>query len=292
VKGLDAISGERVREELRSILIGPDPARGVKLLADLDLLPEVLPEVHALRGPKGALEPTKYASESGWTHTLRVLDRLKGSSYDEMMGGLLYRTGMPKTQVISVEGHIQNPDFDLESARIARTVMDRLKHGNNERDSVVNIVRLQGTIRSVQSLSKAERGRLFDRSDIMRLVNVHDADAITVAKDGQPSLSQQPYIFAEMDLLRNAEHPAHRLGADPVVTGKRLADWGYTPGPAVGKMVQAARTEQYGHGISTVESGRNFIDQHFSQFKGLSPNDQVKLLQEMGITERGTGAVH
>lgn len=41
--GLSQVSGERVREELRGILISPDPDRGVRMLYELGLMPYILP---------------------------------------------------------------------------------------------------------------------------------------------------------------------------------------------------------------------------------------------------------
>lgn len=41
--GLSQVSGERVREELRGILISPNPDRGVRMLYELGLMPYILP---------------------------------------------------------------------------------------------------------------------------------------------------------------------------------------------------------------------------------------------------------
>lgn len=63
--GLDRISGERIREELRGILLSPAPDRGVRMLRDLELLPHILPQI----GPEAIAlaERGGYAALSGLT---------------------------------------------------------------------------------------------------------------------------------------------------------------------------------------------------------------------------------
>ena len=45
--GLPAVSGERIGQEMRRVLVDPNRVRGVQLLRDLDLLPQVAPAVAA-----------------------------------------------------------------------------------------------------------------------------------------------------------------------------------------------------------------------------------------------------
>ncbi len=64
-------AGERQLAELRRLLGGPDPLRGLALLDELGLTPAVLPEVEALRGVEQG--PNHHLDVLG--HTLAVLER-------------------------------------------------------------------------------------------------------------------------------------------------------------------------------------------------------------------------
>jgi poly(A) polymerase len=64
-------AGERQLLELRQLVGGPDPLRGLKLLDDLELTPVVLPELEALRGVEQG--PNHHLDVHG--HTLAVLER-------------------------------------------------------------------------------------------------------------------------------------------------------------------------------------------------------------------------
>jgi poly(A) polymerase len=77
-------AGERQLAELRQLLGGPDPLRGVALLDELGLTPVVLPEVEALKGVEQG--PNHHLDVHG--HTLAVLERtLEVESDLERFGG-------------------------------------------------------------------------------------------------------------------------------------------------------------------------------------------------------------
>jgi poly(A) polymerase len=63
-------AGERQLAELRQLLGGPDPLRGLRLLGELDLTPVVLPEVAALRGVEQG--PNHHLDV--YDHTIAVLE--------------------------------------------------------------------------------------------------------------------------------------------------------------------------------------------------------------------------
>jgi poly(A) polymerase len=70
--GLEAVSAERVRDELFRILAGENPAGPIRALAHLGLLAAVLPEVTDLRG---VVQSPPHAYDA-FDHTLAVLENL------------------------------------------------------------------------------------------------------------------------------------------------------------------------------------------------------------------------
>ncbi len=144
-------AGERQLTELRQLLGGPDPLRGLALLDDLELTAVVLPELEALRGVEQG--PNHHLDVHGHTlavleHTLEVerdLDRFAGDRAaevaellaeplaDEMtrgtalrFGALFHDIGKPATRseqggFVGFRGH------DREGAEIVAGICGRLR---------------------------------------------------------------------------------------------------------------------------------------------------------------------
>src|SRR6266478_3257080 len=71
---IQVVSAERIRDELVKILTRPNAGRGLELLDASGLLPEILPEIAAM---KGVEQPAEFHPEGDvWTHTLMMLDGL------------------------------------------------------------------------------------------------------------------------------------------------------------------------------------------------------------------------
>ncbi len=89
---LSATSAERRRDELFRILDGAQPATAFRALEMLGVLPEILPELPAL---KGVAQPTPHVDDV-WSHTLNVLRHLEAilaalsPKYDESTAAEFY----------------------------------------------------------------------------------------------------------------------------------------------------------------------------------------------------------
>ena len=70
---LGSVSPERLRDELFRILEGPLPGTALRALEMLGVLPQILPELPAL---KGVEQPTPHVHDA-WAHTLSVLNQLE-----------------------------------------------------------------------------------------------------------------------------------------------------------------------------------------------------------------------
>jgi tRNA nucleotidyltransferase/poly(A) polymerase len=79
------VSAERISAELRRILVDASRRRGLELLADLGLLPHVLPELKRLA------EPTE-SRTSDWLTTLRVLDALDEPDFPLALAAAVHKS--------------------------------------------------------------------------------------------------------------------------------------------------------------------------------------------------------
>src|SRR6185312_9478738 len=118
------ISAERVRDEISRILTEGGARRGFEFLDASGLLPEILPEVAAL---KGVEQPPAFHPEGDvWTHTLIMLEGLRNPPIELALGVLLHDIGKPATfriaDRIRFDGHVE------KGVEIARALLNRLRY--------------------------------------------------------------------------------------------------------------------------------------------------------------------
>ena len=71
-------AAERIYMELKALISGPHPIRGIELLAELGIEPVVLPELAALRG----IEQGPDHHLDAYEHTIEVLSQASRSKAD------------------------------------------------------------------------------------------------------------------------------------------------------------------------------------------------------------------
>ena len=145
------VAPERSFYELRRLVAGPAPRRGIELMDTTGLVAVLLPELEALKG----VEQNPYHHLDVWGHTLEVLDRLvdltgdpdavlgeSGAGIarelaqplgDELtrgqalrFGALLHDAGKPATRAVTDEGRILFWGHDSVGADLARAFGRRM----------------------------------------------------------------------------------------------------------------------------------------------------------------------
>jgi poly(A) polymerase len=145
-------AGERQFAELRLLLTGPDPVRGLELLDELGATEVVLPELAALRG----VEQNPYHHLDVHGHTIEVLQRVLEVERDlgDLVGDLepqvnellaepladdltrggalrfaavFHDLGKPETRNVTDEGRVLFIGHDHAGARIIREICGRLR---------------------------------------------------------------------------------------------------------------------------------------------------------------------
>ena len=143
-KNIHVVSAERIREELEKILTGPNPHIGIKLLDELHLLQEILPEVSSM---KGVRQPENFHPEGDvFVHTLLCLSKLapvpeqgmERPSWTLAMGILLHDIG--KTITFEELDRIRFNLHEKVGADMTARICDRLKTSNAEKDRIVWLV--------------------------------------------------------------------------------------------------------------------------------------------------------
>jgi len=286
-------AGERQLAELRGLIAGSDPVRGVELLDALGATKAVLPEVAALHGVEQ--NPNHHLDVFG--HTVEVLanlleverdlDRYAGAAApevdavlaeplaDEMtrgqalrLGALLHDIGKPATREERGGGFVSFVGHDRVGAELVRGLCERLK-ASRALSRYLEALTLNhlhlGFMTHERPLS---RRRLYDYLKTCEPVAV-DVTLLTVAdrlsaRGGGPTASPE-MIEAHLELAREVLPAAiawHRGGGPkPPIAGDHLAaELGIEPGPELGRLLGEIEAAAFAGEVETAEQAIEYAN--------------------------------
>jgi putative nucleotidyltransferase with HDIG domain len=261
-------AGERQLAELRMLLTGADPIRGLALMDELEAMSAVLPEVEALRG----VEQNPYHHLDVHGHTLEVLGRLLaveadlegvvGESADELSGilaepladgltrggalrfaALFHDLGKPETRARGDAGRVLFIGHDRTGARIVRDICRRLRASTRLGEYLANL-----TLNHLR-LGFLVGGRPLSRRQVFDYLRATDPDSadvtlLTIADRlaTQGERTRQEAIDAHLELAGEmiADSLAWRRQGPPraPVRGDDLAaELEIEPGPELGRLI-------------------------------------------------------
>jgi poly(A) polymerase len=239
------VSMERTRDELRKILTGPSPHTGIKMMDDLNLLNEILPEVTAM---KGVRQPENYHPEGDvFTHTLLTLSELAASknpadSWELAMAVLLHDIGKPVT--FEIADRIRFNNHDNIGAEMAEKICERLRMSNAEKERITWLVKMHLYLRHAQQMRISKLKRLFAHEGYSELAELYKVDSLASTGD------LEDYNFCQnmFEELQEEE-----IKPEPLITGNDLIALGLKPGPIFSKILDAIKDDQLEQRITTKE---------------------------------------
>jgi poly(A) polymerase len=278
-------AGERQFAELRGILTGPRPLRGLELMDMLSITAVVLPELEALRGV--VQNPNHHLDVHG--HTLVVLEQWLGIEADlpgfageladplqaflaepladELtragalrFGALFHDLGKPETRAEG-SGYVTFIGHDEVGARITAEICRRLR--TSRRLSA----HLQGLAQHHLRLGFLIHQRPLSRRAVYEYLEATEpvgADvtllsvADRLAARGTGPIAGPEMVEAHLELAREILPHAlvwHRDGPPkPPLTGDELAsELGVLPGPEMGRILEELRAARFAGEISSRE---------------------------------------
>jgi putative nucleotidyltransferase with HDIG domain len=276
-------AGERQLAELRRLIGGPDPLRGVALLDELGLTAVVLPELEALRGVEQG--PNHHLDVHG--HTLAVLERtleveadldrfageragetralLDEPLADEMshrtalrFGALLHDIGKPATRG-ERDGYVTFIGHDSVGAEVVAGICRRLRtSGRLSRHLqalTLHHLRLGFLVHEAPLAARRVHEYLRATDPVAA-----DVTLLTVADRlsarGSGPFATEEAIEAHLALARQMLAAAldwRREGPpEPLLRGDELAaELGIAPGPELGDLMAELEAAQYAGEVST-----------------------------------------
>jgi len=260
------LARERVREEwFKWATKSTRPSRGLAFLQATEWV-EHFPEMNAIRGiPQ---DPEWHPEGDVWVHTLHCCDAMaelpewRGSDVETrivlMLAVLLHDTGKAVTTTEALkrgERRIISPGHEEVSGPLAGSFLERINAPHAIRDRVVPLVVNhmahfhQVSDRAVRRLSKR-----LEPENIRDLVTLMTADSF-----GRPPL---PHRVPEnvIAIRQKAEELAiQEKPPAPILLGRHLLDFGFHPGPELGRLLHEAYEAQLSGRIVDLPSALDWI---------------------------------
>ena len=246
------VSCERIREELTKMLTEGRARRAFQLLDESKLLPEVLPEIAAM---KGVAQPPQYHPEGDvFVHTLLLLDKLPaGCSKTLAWGALLHDVGKPPTfrvapDRIRFDGHVD------VGVKMAAEICRRLRFSNYETDQILALVDNHMRFGDVQRMKQSTLKRFFRLPQFDEHLELHRMDALS----SNGNLDGYEYTLDQMRSM-----PPEAIRPQLLLTGRDLIEAGYEPGPRFKEVLAAVEDAQLEGRLTSREAAMEYVRREF-----------------------------
>ena len=246
------VSCERIREELTKMLTEGRARRAFELLDTATLLPQVLPEIAAM---KGVEQPPQFHPEGDvFTHTLLLLDKLPvACSKTLAWGALLHDVGKPPTfrvapDRIRFDGHVE------VGVKMTAEICRRLRFSNHETDRILALVENHMRFKDVQRMKQSTLKRFLRLPAFDEHLELHRLDCLS--SHGQ--LDSYNYSQEQWRSL-----PPEAIRPTPLLTGQDLIAAGYKPGPRFKEILTAIEDAQLEGRLTSYDAAMEYVRREF-----------------------------
>jgi poly(A) polymerase len=254
------VSCERVREELTKMLTEGQARRAFELLDSSGLLPEVLPEIAAM---KGVQQPPQYHPEGDvFMHTLLLLDKLQPDASGSISGSisktlawgaLLHDVGKPATfrvapDRIRFDGHVE------VGVKMAAEILRRLRFSNHETDQILALIDNHMRFGAVQRMKQSTLKKFLRLPAFDEHLELHRIDCLS--SHGQ--LDAYEYTREQLRSL-----PPEAIRPTPLITGRDLIEAGYEPGPRFKEVLTAVEDAQLEGRLASRDAAMEYVRREF-----------------------------
>lgn len=241
---LSIVSAERIRDELDKLITVPHPTAGLWFVIDTGLADMFLPELPAMRLEQDPIHRHKDVL----THTLAVVENVRPPAEQPegrppfdfrrtRLAALFHDVGKPRTRGYQKGKGVTFHHHDAVGAKMTRRRLDALRYGNDDIDSVTELVALHLRFHTYALgwTDSAVRRYVRDAGPLLNELNVLTRCDCTTRNERKAVM-----LAKRMDDLeaRIAELAAREELASirPELNGAQvMAHLGLQPGPAVGK---------------------------------------------------------
>jgi poly(A) polymerase len=245
------VAAERVRDELTRILTEGGARRGFEALDELRLLPEILPEVAAM---KGVAQPPEFHPEGDvWIHTRLMLDGLRRPTVTLALGVLLHDVGKPPTfrmaERIRFDGHAET------GAVMAVAILTRLRFSAEQIGLVEALVANHLKFKDVRQMRESTLKRFLRQDRFEEHLELHRLDCLSSHR----RLENYEFCAEKLTHLTPVE-----LKPAPLLSGSDLIAAGYRPGPIFSRILTLVEDAQLESKIHSREEALDLVRREFT----------------------------
>jgi poly(A) polymerase len=249
------ISSERIRDELKKMLTGPNPSDSISLLIKTGLMKTILPEVLAMDGVE---QPKEFHPEGDvLTHTMLLLRNLDQPSFELALAALLHDVGKPPT--FSIRDRIRFDNHCEVGARMTEAICGRLRLSNEQTERVADLVRDHLRFKDVQQMRESTLKRFLRQPYFSEHLELHRLDCLASHGD----LTNWEFCKNKLAELGPEEIRPKRL-----LTGDDLITMGYRPGPLFTKILTQLEDAQLEGSIKNRDEAVEWLRREFGGADG------------------------
>jgi poly(A) polymerase len=249
---IQAVSKERVRDELTRMLTEGHARRAFELLDETGLLEEVLPEIAKM---KGVAQPPQFHPEGDvWTHTLMLLDQLEpGCSMTLAWGALLHDVGKPPT-FLRAEDRIRfNGHVDVGVAMGAE-ICRRFRFANEETRQILALTENHMRFADAERMKASTLKRFFRLERFDEHLALHRMDCMAASGN----LDHWEFVRERWLAM-----PEEAVRPQSLITGRELIAAGFAPGARFKEILRAVEDAQLEGTINTEKEAMSLVRERF-----------------------------
>lgn len=270
---LQAISKERIRDELIKIIMAEKAAEGIELLRKLGLLKYIIPELEEGCG----ISQNKHHIYECYEHSLRSLDYAAKKKFNiyVRLAALLHDVGKPKVK----KGEGPDATFyshEIVGAKMTISILNRLKFPKKDIEKIAKLVRYHLFYYNVGEVSESSVRRLVRQvgpENMEELLQVRFCDRI-----GSGVPKAEPYK------LRHLRYIIEKVSRDPISVKMLQIDGNEVmkilklqPGPKIGQILDVL----LGYVLETPEkNNKEFLENEIKKLGKLSGGELNSLAQK------------
>jgi poly(A) polymerase len=249
------IPNERIQPELDRTLLSPGVADGIRLLCDLGLMAELIPELLAMRG----MHEDLYRHKDVFEHTLQVVSAVP-AELTLRWAALLHDIAKPRTRSIEA-GEVHFHRHELVGKQMARKILATLKYPRKLTEDVATLVELHLRPNSYEPdwTDGAVRRLMREAGEnLERLLLLSRADVTSRRPDRRQAADRRVNALEARCAELQAQADVARL-TSPLDGLELMALFGRGPGPWI-KPIKDHLTELVVEGVLSMDDKERAVE--------------------------------
>jgi putative nucleotidyltransferase with HDIG domain len=249
---IKVVSRERVRDELTRMLTEGHAHRAFQLLDESGLLPQVLPEISAM---KGVEQPPEFHPEGDvFVHTLLLLAHLPSPCPPTLAwGALLHDVGKPPTFRVAPDRIRFDNHVDV-GVKMAQEICRRMRFSNEDTEQILALVGNHMRFADATKMKESTLKKFIRLPKFEEHMALHRADCLS---------SHGNLGIYEFICEKQKEIPPQQMRPAPLLKGEDLIAQGYVPGPKFREILNAVEDAQLEGRLASRDAALEFVRHEF-----------------------------